>query len=103
MMMMMMRYARLSQYDQRRVLQLKEAPTRLKTRIGCRKTTSESMNEIDVVRDTTTPHLPPWKRLENLTFDKLPLTKPKNEYTQEELLKLSLHKIPTITGGGRDN
>ena len=72
------RYARLPQYVHRRVLQLKEAPTQLKTRIGCWNTTSERMNEIDIVRDTTTPHLPPWKRLENLTFDKVPLTKPKN-------------------------
>ena len=73
-----------------------EGPTRLKTRIGWRKTTSERMAQFEIVRDTTSPHLPPWKGLECLTTDKVPLTKPKDEYSEEELFLLSMEKITSL-------
>ena len=90
------KYARLPESDQRRQLQETDAPTRLKTRLGWRKTSSERMKNMHIVRDITTPHLPPWKGLENLTVDAVPLEKPKEEYLPEELKRISLEKIESI-------
>ena len=75
---------------------MKDASTRLKTRIGWRKTTSERMNNMPLTRETTTPHLPPWKNLDILTVDAVPLDKPKEEYTPEELKRMSMQKIRSI-------
>ena len=81
------KYARLPETDQRRQLQLKEVEPRLKTRLGWRHTTSERMSKFnDLSRDTTSPHLPPWNKAENLKIERVTLDKPKNEYTEEELL-----------------
>ena len=91
------KYARLPLNDQRRMLQLAEAPTRLKTRKGWRNTTSERMRTLEIARDTTTPPLPPWKVAESLVLDMVPLEKPKQEYSDEELLALSMDKITSIT------
>ena len=89
------RYARLPAHDQRRQLQLREAPIRLKTRLGWRKKTSDRMSKINVHREISTPNLPPWKKL-NLTTDKVPLEKPKGDYSEEELLQISTEKIESI-------
>ena len=51
------------------------------------------MNNMILTRETTTPHLPPWKGLDKLTVDAVPLEKPKDEYQPEELKRLSLDKI----------
>ena len=91
------RYARLPDEDQRKQLLLKNAPVRLKTRKGWRHLTSERMGNWDVTRDVTTPPLPPWKEAENLILDMVELEKPKQEYTEEELLRLSMNKINSIT------
>ena len=55
------------------------------------------MGNWDVTRDVTTPPLPPWKEAENLILDMVELEKPKQEYTEEELLRLSMNKINSIT------
>ena len=55
------------------------------------------MGNWDVTRDVTTPPLPPWKEAENLILDMVELEKPKKEYTEEELLRLSMNKINSIT------
>ena len=87
------RYSRLPETDQRRVLQTTDAPIRLTTRWGWRKTSGDRMNNMILTRETTTPHLPPWKGLDKLTVDAVPLEKPKDEYQPEELKRLSLDKI----------
>ena len=91
------KYARLPETDQRRQLQLKEVEPRLKTRLGWRHTTSERMSKFkDLSRDTTSPHLPPWKKAGNLKIERVELDKPKNEYTEEELLVISTMKINSL-------
>ena len=47
-------------------------------------------------RDTTTPLLPPWETYPNLTFDRVPLEKNKEEYTREELQELTLNKLAEV-------
>ena len=74
------KYVRLPETDQRRQLQLKDVEPRLKTRLGWRHTTSERMSKFkDLSRDTTSPHLPPWKNAGNLKIERVELDKPKNE------------------------
>ena len=91
------KYARLPETDQRRQLQLKEVEPRLKTRLGWRHTTSERMSKFnDLARDTTSPHLPPWRKAQNLKIERVELEKPKKEYTEEELLLMSTVKINSL-------
>ena len=73
-----------------------EAPARLKTRLGLRKTSTERMNNMAVKREIPKHHLPPWKRLDLLTVDAVALEKPKEEYTSEELKRLSMEKIQSF-------
>ena len=91
------RYARLPESDQRRQLQLYEGPTRLKTRIGWRKKAGDRMKDLNIVRETTLPHLPPWTRLDQLKLDKVLLDRPKSEYKSDELRELSMAKIRSFT------
>ena len=90
------KYQRLPEHDQRKQLVTAKAPTRLKTRLGWRKQATERMEKLDIKRDVTTGHLPPWRQFNNLTIDKVPLNKPKEEYTEEELYTTSMQKIRTI-------
>ena len=87
------RYQRLPDTDQRKILVNTDAQTRLKTRLGWRKTSGDRMRNLRIVRETTTHHLPPWKNLDMLTTDVVPLERPKDEYTPEELKDISLEKI----------
>ena len=91
------RYAQLPESDQRRQLQLFEGRTRLKTRIGWRKKAGDRMKNLNITRETTSPHLPPWISLDRLTLDKVLLDRPKAEYTSEELKELSMAKIRSFT------
>ena len=91
------RYARLPEADQRRQLQLHQGRTRLKSRIGWRKKAGDRMKDLDIVRDTTSPHLPPWMNLHQLILDKVSLNRPKAEYTSVELKELSMAKIQSFT------
>ena len=50
----------------------------------------------DLARDTTSPHLPPWRKAQNLKIERVELEKPKKEYTEEELLLLSTVKINSL-------
>ena len=52
----------------------------LKTRIGWRKKAGDRMKDLNIVRETTLPNLPPWIRLNQLKLDKVPLDRPKSEY-----------------------
>ena len=90
------KYQRLPETDQRKQLVTAKAPIRLKMRLSWRKLATERMEKLDIKRDVTTGHLPPWRQLNNLTIDKVPLNKPKEEYTKEELFNISMQKIETI-------
>ena len=90
------RYERLPKEDQRKQLILADDTTRLKTRLGWRHQTSARMANIDIKREETTPHFPPWRQFENLIVDRVPLDKPKEEYTEEELYSISIQKIQSI-------
>ena len=54
------------------------------------------MRNLVIDRDTTTPHLPPWEKTENMLLNKVVLDKPKEEYTSTELLQLATSKIESI-------
>ena len=54
------------------------------------------MADLDIKREETTPHLPPWRQFENLIVDRVPLDKAKEEYTKEELFSISIRKIESI-------
>ena len=91
------RYARLPESDSRRQLLDRDVPARLKTRPGWRNMTAPRMRVwSNVRRDTTTPPLPPWETYPNLTFDRVPLEKKKEEYTREELHELALNKLSEV-------
>ena len=53
------------------------------------------MSNINIHREISTPNLPPWRKLV-LTTDKVPLEKPKADYSEEELLQISTEKIESI-------
>ena len=55
------------------------------------------MKNLNIARETTSPHLPPWISLDRLTLDKVLLDRPKAEYTSEELKHLSMAKIRSFT------
>ena len=65
------KYQRLPETDQRKQLVKAKAQIRLKTRHGWRKLATERMEKLDIKRDVTTGHLPPWRQLNNLTTDKV--------------------------------
>ena len=108
------KYQSLPESDQLKQLVTAKAPIRLKMRLSWRKLATERMEKLDIKRDVTTDHLPPWRQLNNLTIDKVSLNKPKEEYTEGELFKISMQKIEHIqsnvriftdgsTGGGETN
>ena len=90
------RYERLPEEDQRKQLILADATTRLKTRLGWKHQTSARMADINIKREETTPPFPPWRQFENLIVDRVPLDKPKEECTEEELYSISIQKIQSI-------
>lgn len=55
------------------------------------------MKDLNIVRETTSPHLPPWIRLDQLKLDKVLLDRPKSEYKSNELRELSMAKIRSFT------
>ena len=94
------RYARLPPEDPRHKLLVRTYPPRRKpltTRRGWRATTEGRSRTYDVTRDVTTPPLPPWMVLRNVTFDTVQLEKAKADYTQAELKKRTLQKINELT------
>ena len=95
------KYCRLPPHDPRRKLQEKVFPTwtgskALKTRIGWRTKTAARMEDFKIKRETTTPPLPPWKDLRNVTFEETPLEKSKAEYSKEELQAITFPIIERI-------
>ena len=89
------RYARLFENDQRRQLQLFEGQTRLKTQMGWRKK-GYRVKELNIVRETTSPHLSPWTRLNQLRLNKVLLDQTKSAYTSDELRELSIATISSF-------
>ena len=90
------KYQRLPECDQQKQLVTAKTPIRLKTRLGWRKLATDRMEKLNIKRDVTTGHLPPWRRFNNLTLDKVPLSKPKEDHTEEELFNIAMEKIGTI-------
>ena len=55
------------------------------------------MEDLNTVRETTSPHLPPYTRIDKLILDKFLLERSKSEYPLDELRKLSIVKIKSYT------
>jgi ribonuclease HI/exonuclease III len=94
------RYLRLPTTDPRYCLTQKQFQTRkkpLKTRLGFRAKTSARFKFADVTRDTTTPPFEPWTRPSNLRFERVTLDRRKDEYSKEELNRLTTEKIDSMT------
>lgn len=87
------RYARLPPDDSRNKLLQRDVPPRLKTRHGWRSRTAARMKDQTIVRDNTTPPMPPWFKLSNVRFDRVAIEKRKDEYTETELFELAMQKI----------
>ena len=93
------RYARLQDNDPKNALLQKVITQRarpLKTRPGWRRTTAERMKEMQIIRETTTAALPPWRHLSNLTLDQVVLTRPKSEYELDELKRMTMEKLDEL-------
>ena len=90
------RYERLPPTDPRNQMINAQPPIRLATREGFRAKTRRTFPFHSITRDVTTPHLEPWLRLANLTFASVPLSKRKDQYTKEELKKLTIDKINSL-------
>lgn len=86
------RHLRMPQDDPRRQLMEKKATVKLKTRQGLRHATESYPAEANFDRATTRSMYPPW-RTTRLVFDKVPLEKKKEEYTEEELKRRTEEKI----------
>ena len=86
------RHLRMPQDDPRRQLMEKKATVKLKTRQGLRHATESYPEEANFDRATTKSMYPPW-RITRLVFDKVPLEKKKEEYTDEELRRMTEEKI----------
>ena len=54
------------------------------------------MKDLEITREVTLPHLPPWTKLSHLKLDKVILDRPKAEYTSEELKALTMAKIQSF-------
>ena len=75
----------------------KEAPIRLKTRIGWRERSKSNAHGIreDFKVEESKPPLEPW-RSTKLRFEAVPLTKSKEEYTKEDLRELTAKKLESM-------
>ena len=91
------RYARLPVDDPRRQLIEKNAPTRLKTRLGWRQQTKQRMNEFQFKRAVTPGPSPPWRK-NNIKLEAVKLEKKKSEYSSEELNVAAMETIRTVGG-----
>jgi len=80
------KYKRLSIKDPRRKMLDKESKIMLKTRQGWRHQVKE--NELPYDVEELKPPLAPW-RLTKLRFDEVKLEKSKDQYTKEELKKVT--------------
>ena len=91
------RYARLPDTDPRKELLCKDTgKPRLSTRFGWRHETAKRMKDWDIPRDTTTPPLPPWREMKNLTLDRVKLDRKKGDYSPEELKQISQRCIDEL-------
>ena len=87
------KYKRLPIKDPRRKMLDKESKIRLKTRQGWRHQVKE--NELPYDVEELKPPLAPW-RLTKLRFDEVKLEKSKDQYTKEELKKVTDDKVAEI-------
>ena len=90
------RYDRLPADDSRKQLLCHHAPPRLTTRHGWRTRTAARMADWEIKRETTTPPLAPWLKLENVTIARADVVKKKEEYSETELFDLAMEKINNI-------
>jgi ribonuclease HI len=88
------KYLRLPRTDSRRRLVDTIAPTRLLSRHGWRKVTTERVDH-NLPRDEYTQPSAPWRNLSRLTVEYVNLDRKKSEYQPEELKALTLEKIAT--------
>ena len=90
------RYRRLPKTDPRNELLEKQGQIRLKTRTGWREMNRRrTLMEKEYKSEEIKPPLEPWKAT-TLRFDAVPLSKPKDQYTNEELKALTEQKLDTI-------
>ena len=87
------RYARLPASDSRNQLLREHVPPRLTTRHGWRNETAARMTEQEIVRETATPPMPPWMKMQHVNVDKVKVEKKKAEYSERELNDLAMQKI----------
>ena len=74
----------------------KKSQTRMKTRIGWREMNlRRTLNEKEYQIEEIKPPLEPWKAT-TLKFDAVALSKPKEQYTKEELKALTEQKLSTV-------
>ena len=90
------RFSRLPLSDSRKVLLTTQAPARLKTRLGWRNVTAQRMEGLQISREENTPPLAPWREFRNLRMEVVTLEKRKEEYSEDELRRLSVQKINSI-------
>jgi len=91
------RYARLPTEDSRSKLLHHHAPPKnLVTRHGWRNLTAKRMADWTIPRETATPPLAPWFRLENITVERAAVEKKKEAYSQDELYDLAMQKIRSV-------
>ena len=86
------RHLRMAENDARRQQMEKKATVKLKTRQGLRHATRDYPAEANFERATTRSCLPPWRGTK-LKFDRVPLEKKKEEYSEEELRRRTEEKI----------
>ena len=89
------RYRRLAVKDPRRRLMEKEAQIRLKTRHGWREKSRKDQEQNQYKIQQLEPPLAPW-RTTGLLFDEVKLSKKKDQYTTEELKRLTEARIQEI-------
>ena len=103
------RYSRLEEEDPRKIMITKDVPPpRLKSRQGFRHKTAELMKDLHMIRETEAKPVPPWFET-HIIFEKVPLEKKKDDYSNEELRARALKNIESFaceitiyTGGSTD-
>ena len=89
------RYRRLEKDDNRRRMMEKEVKCRLTTRKGWRHETKPRMEKYDCYKERDKIRIPPWAK-PNIEFEEVELERKKEDYTREELERITTEKINSI-------
>ena len=89
------KYSRLPPDDSRYQLINTNVPPRLKTREGFRWKTEGRTNK-NIKRDTTTPPIPPWRHMPNLSVRYVKLEGKKKDIPPEQLKRATIKEIESI-------